>query len=100
MSKRFLKRLVDNGTVEGWDDPRMPTLSGLRARGFPKDAINAFCAEVGVAKADSEVEEAMLEHFVRENLNRNALRAMAVEEPIKVVITNWKDGVVETLELA
>ncbi len=100
MSKRFLKRLVDNGAVEGWDDPRMPTLSGLRKRGFPKDAINAFCAAVGVAKADSEIEEAMLEHFVRENLNKNALRAMAVEDPIKVVITNWQEGAVEQLQLA
>lgn len=100
MSKRFLKKLVDEGVVEGWDDPRMPTLSGLRRRGFPKDAINAFCAEVGVAKADNEIEEAMLEYFVRENLNKTASRAMAVEDPLKVVITNWPQGEKEELELA
>lgn len=100
MSKRFLKRLVDEGVVEGWDDPRMPTLSGLRRRGFPREAINTFCAEVGVAKADSEVEEAMLEHFVRERLNETSFRAMAVEEPLKVVITNWEQGEIEKIELS
>lgn len=88
MSKRYLKKLVDNGVVDGWDDPRMPTLSGMRRRGYPAEAIKAFCAAVGVAKANSEVDSALLEHYVRDQLNRTADRVMVVEDPLKVVISN------------
>ena len=84
MSKRYLKKLVDEGKVEGWSDPRMPTLSGMRERGYPPEAIRAFCAAAGVAKANSELEVSMLEHFVRDNLNMNAARAMVVQDPIRI----------------
>lgn len=93
MSKRYLKKLVEDGAVEGWDDPRMPTLTGLRNRGVPADALKSFCEEIGVAKANSEIEISYLEHFIRDNLNTNAERAMCVENPIKVTITNYeKEG--------
>ena len=92
MSKRFLKSLVDSGFVSGWSDPRMPTLSGMRERGYPAEAIRDFCTRVGVAKANSEVDSQLLDYCVRENLNRNAIRAMAVEEPLLVVIDNFYDG--------
>ncbi len=93
MSKRYLKKLVEDGAVEGWDDPRMPTLTGLRNRGIPADALKNFCEEIGVAKANSEIEISYFEHFTRDYLNQNAERAMAVEDPIKVTITNYdKDG--------
>lgn len=91
MSKRYLKKLVDNGTVDGWDDPRMPTLSGMRKRGYPPQAIINFCTNVGVAKANSEVDNLMLEHFVRDYLNEHADRAMVVEKPLKVIIDNCKE---------
>ncbi len=91
MSKRYLKKLVEDGAVEGWDDPRMPTLTGLRNRGVPADALKAFCEEIGVAKANSEIEVSYLEHFIRDNLNANAERAMCVENPVKVTITNYPD---------
>ncbi|MBE5764848.1 MAG: glutamine--tRNA ligase/YqeY domain fusion protein [Clostridiales bacterium] len=90
MSKRYLKKLVEEGTVRGWDDPRMPTLTGLRARGIPANALKNFCEAVGVAKANSEIESGYLEHFVREDLNANAERAMAVINPIKVIIENYE----------
>ena len=99
MSKRKLRRLVEEGLVSGWDDPRMPTLSGLRRRGYPPAAIRAFADRVGVAKANSMVDVAMLEHTVRDELNRTAPRAMCVLEPLEVVITNWIDGAIETVEL-
>ncbi len=86
MSKRYLKKLVDDGTVNGWADPRMPTLSGMRERGYPAPAIREFCERVGVAKANSEVDTAMLEYCVRENLNRNADRVMVVKDPIKMIV--------------
>ena len=89
MSKRFLKRLVDEGKVLGWDDPRMPTLSGLRRRGYPAAALRDFCERIGVSKANSEVEESYLHACVRENLNTHANRVMAVFDPIKVVLTNY-----------
>lgn len=89
MSKRYLKKLVESGAVDGWDDPRMPTLSGMRRRGYPAEAIKDFCAKVGVAKANSEVESALLEHCVRDYLNEKADRAMVVEKPLKVVIDNY-----------
>ncbi len=91
MSKRYLKKLVDSGFVDGWDDPRMPTLSGMRKRGYPPQAIIDFCTNVGVAKANSEVDNLMLEHFVRDYLNKYADRAMVVEKPLKVIIDNWKE---------
>ncbi len=91
MSKRFLKRLVDDGKVLGWDDPRMPTLAGIRRRGYPAEAIKDFCERIGVAKANSEVEATYLESCVRDNLNLNANRVMAVFDPLKVVLTNY-DG--------
>ena len=87
-SKRKLRQLVEEGYVRGWDDPRMPTLSGLRRRGFTPTAIKNFCEEIGVAKANSLVDIAMLEHAVRDDLNRNADRIMAVLNPLKVVLTN------------
>ncbi|MBR2974414.1 MAG: glutamine--tRNA ligase/YqeY domain fusion protein [Clostridia bacterium] len=91
MSKRFLKRLVDEGKVMGWDDPRMPTLSGLRRRGYPAAALRDFCERIGVAKANSEVEMAYLESCVRDNLNQNASRVMAVLNPLEVVLTNVQE---------
>ena len=90
MSKRYLKKLVEENIVHGWDDPRMPTLTGLRARGIPAEALKNFCEAVGVAKANSEIESGYLEHFVREHLNANAERAMAVIDPIKVIIENYE----------
>lgn len=97
MSKRYLKKLVEDGAVEGWDDPRMPTLTGLRNRGVPAEALKNFCEEIGVAKANSEIEISYFEHFIRDYLNLNAERAMVVEKPIKVTITNYEgDG--ENLE--
>lgn len=89
MSKRYLKRLVQDGVVDGWDDPRMPTLSGVRRRGYPAESIRAFCDEIGVAKANSEVDVAMLEHFVRDNLNETARRAMVVSDPLLVEIDGF-----------
>ncbi len=88
MSKRYLKKLVDEGRVEGWSDPRMPTLSGMRERGYPPEAIRAFCAAAGVAKSNGETEVAMLEHFVRDSLNKSADRVMVVKDPIKLNIVN------------
>jgi len=100
MSKRYLRMMVENGIVSGWDDPRMPTLCAMRRRGYPADAIKDFLARAGVAKADSIVDAAMLEHCVRENLNLNADRTMAVTDPIKLVIDNWEEGRFEDVELA
>lgn len=91
MSKRYLKKLVDEGKVLGWDDPRMPTLSGLRRRGIPAEALKDFCERIGVSKANSEVEEGYLYSCVRDNLNQNADRVLAVFDPLKVVLTNY-DG--------
>ena len=97
MSKRYLKRLVDEGKVMGWDDPRMPTLSGMRRRGIPAAALRDFCERIGVSKANSEVESAYLDSCVRDNLNMTADRVMAVLEPLKVVLTNVEDN--EVLEV-
>lgn len=91
MSKRYLKKLVDEGKVLGWDDPRMPTLSGLRRRGIPAEALKDFCERIGVSKANSEVEEDYLYSCVRDNLNQNTDRVLAVFDPLKVVLTNY-DG--------
>ena len=96
-SKRKLRRLVEEGHVRGWDDPRMPTISGMRRRGYPPAAIRAFCEEIGVAKSNSTVDSAMLEHCVRDELNHNAPRIMAVLRPLKLVITNYLEGETEYL---
>jgi glutaminyl-tRNA synthetase len=98
MSKRRLLQLVTDGRVAGWDDPRMPTLSGLRRRGVPPEAIRAFSASVGVAKRNSTVDVGMLEHAIRDDLNRRAPRVMAVLRPLKVVIENWPAGRVDELD--
>ena len=97
-SKRKLRKLVDEGYVRGWDDPRMPTLSGLRRRGYTPESIRELCARIGVAKANSVVDLGLLEHCLREDLNRRALRFMAVLKPLKVVITNYPEGRVEEFE--
>jgi glutaminyl-tRNA synthetase len=99
MSKRKLLRLVQEDYVSGWDDPRMPTISGMRRRGYPAEAIRAFCDRIGVAKRENMVELGLLEHFVRDDLNRRAPRAMAVLRPLKVVIENYPEGQVEEMEL-
>lgn len=98
MSKRKLKQLVEEGLVDGWDDPRMPTISGLRRRGYTPEAIRNFCREIGVAKTSGIVDEKMLEHFVREDLKLKAPRTMGVLKPLKVVITNYPEGQVEMLD--
>lgn len=95
MSKRYLKKLVEDGAVTGWDDPRMPTLTGLRARGVPAQALKNFCEAIGVAKANSEIEISYFEHFIRDYLNLHAERAMAVSEPLKVTLTNFPDNTEE-----
>ena len=97
MSKRKLLQLVQEGHVRGWDDPRMPTLSGMRRRGYTPEAIRAFCERIGVAKRDSMVDVALLEHHVREDLNRHAPRVMAVLRPLRVVIENFPEN--ETREI-
>jgi len=98
LSKRFLLRLVEDGRVRGWDDPRMPTIAGLRRRGYPAESIRDFAAAIGVSKADSTVELARLEYHVRNVLNRDAQRRMAVLDPLKVVITNYPEGQVDELD--
>lgn len=98
MSKRKLRQLVEEGYVNGWDDPRMPTISGLRRRGYTPDSIRDFCDRIGVAKANSIVDLAMLEHCVREDLNIRAPRVMAVLNPLRVIITNYPEDQVEMLE--
>ena len=98
MSKRKLRQLVEEGYVSGWDDPRMPTLSAMRRRGYTPEAIRTFCKRVGVAKREKTVEIAMLEHFVREDLNKRARRVMGVLRPLRVVIENHPEGQVEELD--
>jgi glutaminyl-tRNA synthetase len=98
MSKRLLRRLVEEGRVNGWDDPRMPTLGGLRRRGYTPEAIRNFVTAAGVSRTNGVVELAMLEHFVREDLNRRAPRVMAVLRPLKVVIDNYPEDQVEEME--
>jgi len=95
MSKRKLRQLVEQGTVRGWDDPRMPTLGGLRRRGYTPEAIRNFVGAVGVSRTNGIVDLAMLEHFVREDLNKRSTRVMAVLRPLKVVIDNYPEGQVE-----
>lgn len=99
MSKRKLKQLVDEGVTDGWDDPRMPTISGFRRRGYTADAIRKFCSEIGVSKADSKVDSQMLDFFVREDLQAKAPLAMGILNPLKLVITNYPEGQTEMIEL-
>ena len=99
MSKRKLRQLVEEGKVSGWDDPRMPTLCGLRRRGYTPASIRNFCDRIGVAKATSTVEFSFLEHCLREDLNETAQRVMAVIRPVKLVITNYPEGQTETFEV-
>jgi glutaminyl-tRNA synthetase len=98
MSKRRLLQLVQEGMVTGWDDPRMPTISGIRRRGFPPEAIRTFAERIGVTKKESVVDVAMLEHVVREDLNRHAPRVMAVLQPLRLVLINYPEGQVEELD--
>ena len=98
LSKRKLLQLVEEKHVAGWDDPRMPTISGLRRRGYTPESIRDFCERIGVAKANSTVEMALLEHCLREDLNKRALRLMAVLRPLKVVLVNYPEGQVEELD--
>ena len=97
-SKRKLKKLVDEGIVDGWDDPRMPTISGMRRRGYTPEAIRNFCEMIGVSKSNSRVEFGMLEYCLREDLNMTARRAMVVLDPLKITITNYPEGQIEYLD--
>ena len=99
MSKRYLKKMVDEGTVEGWDDPRMPTIAGIRRRGYTPEAVRDFCERIGVAKANSMVDVGLLEHCVREDLKNKVASRNVVENPIKVVITNYPEDMTEELEI-
>ncbi len=99
LSKRKLLQLVQEGHVSGWDDPRMPTISGIRRRGYTPEALRNFCAAIGASKTNGVIELAMLEHYVREDLNRRAPRAMAVLRPLKVIIDNYPEDQVEQLEV-
>ncbi|MDO4485406.1 MAG: glutamine--tRNA ligase/YqeY domain fusion protein [Bacillota bacterium] len=99
MSKRYLKAMVDDGTVEGWDDPRMPTIAGIRRRGYTPEAVRDFCERIGVAKANSTVESSLLEHCVREDLKLKVQNRNVVENPVKVVITNYPQDKHEDMEI-
>lgn len=99
MSKRYLKALVDNGDVEGWDDPRMPTIAGLRRRGYTPEAVRDFCERIGVSKANSTVDIALLEHCIREDLKTKTETRMVVKDPLKVVITNYPEDQQEEVEI-
>jgi glutaminyl-tRNA synthetase len=98
MSKRWLLKLVQDKLVSGWDDPRMPTIAGLRRRGYTPQAIRNFVSQIGIAKTDSMVDIAFLEYCLREDLNKRALRVMAVLKPLKLIIENWEEGKHEELE--
>src|SRR6201995_760395 len=99
MSKRKLLQLVQQGHVTGWNDPRMPTISGLRRRGYTPESIRDFCARIGVAKKENVIDMAQLEHSIREDLNRRAPRVMTVLRPLKVVLTNYPEGQVEEVDV-
>ena len=99
LSKRKLLQLVQEGHVRGWDDPRMPTISGIRRRGYTPESLRNFCGAIGASKTNGSIELAMLEHFVREDLNRRALRVMGVLRPLKVVLDNYPEGQVEELDV-
>jgi glutaminyl-tRNA synthetase len=98
MSKRWVLKLVQDKKVSGWDDPRMPTIAGLRRRGYTPQAIRSFVSQIGIAKTDSMVDIAFLEYCLREDLNKRALRVMAVLKPLKLIIENWEEGKHEELE--
>ena len=98
-SKRKLRRMVEAGVVSGWDDPRMPTISGIRRRGYTPESLHAFCEEIGVAKSDNEVSIAQLEHCIREDLKAKAPRIMAVIDPVKVVLTNYPEDQIEMMPM-
>jgi glutaminyl-tRNA synthetase len=99
MSKRKLLQLVNEGHVNGWDDPRMPTISGIRRRGYTPESVRAFCEKIGVSKRENLIDVGLLEYCVREDLNKKATRVMAVLDPIKLVITNYPEGQTETLSI-
>ena len=99
MSKRYLKAMVDDGTVEGWDDPRMPTIAGLRRRGYTPESIRDFCERIGVSKANSTVDVSLLEHCIREDLKDKVASRNVVEDPIKVIITNYPEDRTEECEM-
>ncbi len=99
MSKRHLKKLVDDGVVDGWDDPRMPTIAGIRRRGYTPEAVKDFCEQIGVSKSNSTVDIGFLEHCVREDLKEKVVNRNVVIDPIKVIITNYPEGKVEMLEV-
>ena len=99
MSKRFLKKLVEDGIVDGWDDPRMPTIAGIRRRGYTPEAVRAFCEEIGVAKANSTVDIAQLEHCVRDDLKEKVQSRNVIFDPLKVIITNYPEGQTEECEV-
>ena len=99
MSKRYLRQLVDEGYVDGWDNPRMPTISGFRRRGVTPEAIVNFCEEIGVSKSNSTVDSGMLDHFIRDDLKLKADRVNAVLNPLKLTITNYPEGKIEMLEM-
>ena len=99
MSKRYLKAMVDDGTVDGWDDPRMPTIAGIRRRGYTPEAVRDFCERIGVSKANSTVDVGLLEHCVREDLKQKVTSRNVVENPVKVIITNYPEEQTEEMEL-
>lgn len=99
MSKRYLKAMVEDGSVDGWDDPRMPTIAGLRRRGYTSEAIRDFCERIGVSKANSTVDAGLLEHCVREDLKQKVESRNVVENPVKVIITNYPENLCEEMEL-
>ena len=99
MSKRYLKAMVDDGTVDGWDDPRMPTIAGIRRRGYTPEAVRDFCERIGVSKANSTVDVGLLEHCVREDLKQKVASRNVVEHPVKVIITNYPEEQTEEMEL-
>ena len=99
MSKRKLKQLVDEGIVDGWDDPRVPTISGIRRKGYTAEALRNFCSEIGVSKVNSTVDSQMLDYFLRENLQPKAPLTMGVLRPLKLIITNYPEDKIEMLEI-
>lgn len=99
MSKRYLKAMVDDGTVDGWDDPRMPTIAGIRRRGYTPEAVRDFCERIGVSKANSTVDVGLLEHCIREDLKQKVASRNVVENPVKVIITNYPEEQTEEMEL-